>query len=357
MVRVIESDQAHDGRFEPSSEAPPHVSAVNWIPATLAGFGTVVAVGGTQGGYFPTSWGPSSLGLLALLAVGLAFGATTDAQRLDFAFILAFTALIGWTALSILWSTVPTETVHEVQRALVLLVGVATMVLLARGGTQGRIAFAIAAGIVVLCGYGLATRVLPGKIGTFDSSVGYRLAEPIGYWNGLGILAAMGVLLVLAVALESQVSWERVAAAVALCVVAPTLYFTYSRGAWVALLVGLAAMLAASPHRLRNLAGLVFVAPAPVAAVLFASKLDGLTIENKALTDAVHDGRRMIAVLVACSLVAIGGSAAWMICEQRISVGWRTRVAVGTVLISALCLGVVGGIVHEGGPSSLACRA
>lgn len=352
MATAIEGDKKFDGPFE----RRPRVSPFDWVPATLAAFGAVVAVGGTQGGYFPTSWGPSSLSLLALIAVCLAFGATTDAGRLDAVFVLALVALIGWIALSILWSAAPTETVHEVQHALVFLAGIGTVVLLARGGTHGRIAFAIAAGVVALCGYALATRVLPGRIGTFDSFNG-RLAEPIGYWNGLGVLAAIGILLMLGIALESDVGWERVAATVALCVAAPTLYFTFSRGAWMALFVGLAAMFLASPRRLRNLAGALFMAPAPVAAVVVASRLKGLTTEGNTLADASHDGRRMIAVLVVCSAVAVGSALAWMLCERRISVGRRTRVAVGTVVAGVLCIGVAGEVVHEGGPVSLATRA
>ena len=38
---------------------------VERLPAALAAFGSVVAVGGTQGGYFPNMWGPSAAVLLA----------------------------------------------------------------------------------------------------------------------------------------------------------------------------------------------------------------------------------------------------------------------------------------------------
>ena len=356
METMIDGEHALDD-LPASLEARSRVSALDWIPAALAAFGAVVAVGGDQGGYFPTSWGPSALGLLALVAVALAFGAATDIGRLDCVFLLAFATLIGWIALSGLWSAVPGETVHEVERTLVLLVGVAAILVLACRGIHVRLASAIAAGIVVLCGYALVTRLVPDKVGTFDSVDGYRLADPIGYWNGLGILAAIGILMLLAVALESKATWERLSAAIALCIVAPTLYFTFSRGAWVALFVGLAGLFIVSPRRLRTLAGLLFVAPAPVAIVLYASTLDGLTVENGTLAAAVSDGRRMIPVLGACILAAAGGSVAWLVVEHRVSVGRRARVVIGALAIGAVCVGIIAGVAHEGGPASLASRA
>jgi len=356
VVRAIASEE-HDGPGAASVGRRRRTTSLDWIPAALAAFGALVALAGNQGGYFPTSWGLSSLGLLGLVAVCLASGASTDAGWGDFALIGALTLLIVWIALSGLWSAVPAETMNEVQRTLVLLVAIVAILLLARGGTHDRIAFAIASGIVVLCGYALTTRLLPDKVGSFDPFDGYRLAAPIGYWNGLGILAAIGILLLFAIALEATTSWERVAAAVALCIVAPTLYFTFSRGAWVALLIGLAAIFMCSPHRLRTLAGLLFVGPAPAAVVLGASALDGLTVENGTLTDAAHDGRLMIPILAVCSLVAASGAIAWVQCERKISIGPRARVAVGALAISILAIGIVGGIAREGGPSSLGSRA
>ena len=45
--------------------------------------------------------------------------------------------------------------------------------------------------------YALATRLFPGHIGgTYDPSSGYQLAEPLGYWNALGLLTALALLLV-----------------------------------------------------------------------------------------------------------------------------------------------------------------
>src|SRR5216117_1038186 len=94
----IEGNHGFDGPLETPSETSLRISPFDWLPATLAAFGTVVAIGGTQGGYFPTSWGPSSLCLLALVAFCLAFGATSDAGRLDAIFVLAPAVLIGWIA-------------------------------------------------------------------------------------------------------------------------------------------------------------------------------------------------------------------------------------------------------------------
>ncbi len=357
MNELAETEYNLDDVASRPSEAAPRIPTLDWLPAALAAFGAVVAVGGNQGAYFPTAWGPSSVGLLALIAAFLILGVATDASRADAAFALTLATLIGWIALSGIWSAIPTETLHEVQRGLVFLAGVVAILLLSRGGTHAHIAFAIAAGIVVLCGYALATRLLPATLGTFDSTKGYRLAEPIGYWNGLGILAAIGILLLLALSLESRSNWEQAAAAVALCVVAPTLYFTYSRGAWVALLVGLMGTFAVSPRRLRSLAGLLCVAPAPVAIVLFASTLDGLTTAGVTLDHAVSDGRTMIAALSVGILVAVAGSTAWLALQKRGPVGQPTRVIAGALVLGALCISAVGAVVHEGGPSSLASRA
>src|SRR5204862_76074 len=58
--------------------------------------------------------------------------------------------------------------------------------------------------ITAISAYSLATRLFPDRIGTFDPLAVYRLEEPIGYWNALGIFADMDVLLALGVAARGR---------------------------------------------------------------------------------------------------------------------------------------------------------
>ena len=66
---------------------------------------------------------------------------------------------------SLAWSTRVPQTVDEAERALVYVAGAAAFL--------------------------LATRLFPNELSA-DGFGGYRLSTPVGYWNGLGVLAATG---------------------------------------------------------------------------------------------------------------------------------------------------------------------
>ncbi len=61
----------------------------------------------------------------------------------------------------------------------------------------------ILAAITAVSINGLLTRLFPDQLGVFDPISGYRLSEPVGYWNAFGILAAMGTLIALGLAARS----------------------------------------------------------------------------------------------------------------------------------------------------------
>src|SRR5207302_6395433 len=103
------------------------------------------------------------------------------------------------------------------------------------------------------------------------------LLRPNGYWNSLGIFAAMGILLAFAFAARGRHLLTRLLAAASLVVLAPTLYFTYSRGAWIALALGLLTAIALDTRRLQLITTGLVVAPAPAVGVLLSSRLRGLT--------------------------------------------------------------------------------
>ena len=55
--------------------------------------------------------------------------------------------------------------------------------------------------------YALGTRLFPGHVGgAYDPSSGYQLAEPIGYWNALGLLTALAILLALGFATHGHLA-------------------------------------------------------------------------------------------------------------------------------------------------------
>src|SRR5204863_572857 len=88
-----------------------------------------------------------------------------------------------------------------------------------------------------------------------------RLYQPIGYWNALGIFAAMTAALCLGAAMRSRTPWVRVAAAAALPPVVSTLFFTFSRGSMMTLAIGVGVSLALDRDRLRSLAIAFSLAP------------------------------------------------------------------------------------------------
>ena len=114
----------------------------------------------------------------------------------------------------------------------------------------------------------------------------------------------------------------RVLAATALVALAPTLYFTFSRGALLALAVGSLAMFALSPQRLRLLAGAPSCsAPIPAVGVLLASRaLPALTHQSIAVScgepTRAHRLALELALLAAAQAVVAAAYVVWLSADQ-----------------------------------------
>ena len=154
-------------------------------------------------------------------------------------------------------------------------------------------------GATAICFYSLATRLFADHFGAFNADAGYRLFVPIGYWNALGIFAGIAALLAFGVAVAGRITALRILAAVALVVLLPTLYYTYSRGSWAALLVGLVVTLLYSPWRERLFVGLFVFVPLPALAVWLASRPAALTDRSASIAAASHAGHRLAVELAA----------------------------------------------------------
>jgi tetratricopeptide (TPR) repeat protein len=271
--------------------------------------------------------------------------------------VLAALGLLGaWTWLALAWSTDSDQTVLEGLRLLLYVAVAVTLVLVVRRDAVEPLLAGALTGIFVPAAYGLATRLFPDRLGVFDPIAGYRLQEPIGYWNALGAFAAMGALLALGFAARGSVL-ARVLAATALPVLLATLYFTFSRGAWIALAVGLAFVLTADPRRLQLVAAGLVLAPASALAVWLASRQDALARVDAPLAEATAEGHRLALYILLLSALSGVVAAAFWILESRVAPPRPLRLAFGGALALVVVVGLVTIFARYGGPVTIVGNA
>jgi hypothetical protein len=326
----------------------------NLLAGIALGVGTA-ALAAAQASYFPSAWNWAALGLAWAAGLALAFARRIALSRAELALLGALGTLAGWIALSLAWSASTPETVDEVQRMLVYVTGAAAFMLLARREAVGLLIGAVLAALTGICSYALATRLFPRELSA-DVFGGYRLSTPVGYWNGLGLLAAIGVLLALGFAASELHAVERALAAAALPVLFCTLYFTFSRGAWVALAVGCILAIALDPRRLRLVTTGLALAVSAGLAVWLASRSSSLTHRGSTLDSAAREGHRLAVWIVLFAALAAATAIALDVAERRLRISAGVRHAYAVVLAMLAVGALVAAIGAGGGPVHLAKR-
>ena len=328
---------------------------VNALESWLVGIGAALLVAGlglSHGGYFATAWGPLTIAFLAVSVVALV---ARPRPALDVR-ELALPALVGsYAALALAsatWGT-PTEAVPEAQRALAYAAGALAFALVVRASRVAALLVGLWAGICAVCLDALAGRLFPERFGEWDPISVYRLSEPVGYWNALGVLAAFGLLLSLSLVARSGILVVRLVAAASTVPLALTLYFTFSRGAWLALLAGLVVTLVLDPRRLQLVVTILAVAPWPALAVWIASRSGPLTEPGHTLAQASTDGHALAATALGLALFAAGAAAVVAGVAPRISVSGRAKMAGNAALAGALLAALALTVVALGGPRQI----
>jgi tetratricopeptide (TPR) repeat protein len=330
--------------------AAPAAPTLGELAAATGGAVGLAALAAADGGYFPPAWGCAALVIGWVVVVTLLVGQMPVVRR-ELAFVGLLAAVTLWTWLSAAWSPAAGNAFREGFRSLLLpLTAAVAFVVLTRTRLAGRLVVAWA-GIAVVCAYALATRLVSDRLGVFDAIAGYRLSEPLGYWNALGIFAALGVLLAVALVVGGGPRPVRVVAAASLPMLALTVSFTFSRGAWAALALGLLAQLALDPARGRLAIVLLTLAPAPALAVLLGLRSESLTRVDAALADAASEGHRLLGRLVVLTVLAAAGG---LIAER---VSERVERVGRMVLALAACSAAVAVVAAPGAPHTLPARA
>lgn len=323
------------------------LAALAFTPMALAGLELFAAF--TSGGYFI---GPMTLCVAAawLILIAAAVspanpGALASLIRRPPAAVTAGLALLfwAWTGASLLWSITGSETWREFNRTGGYVALLLTGLIIGRDPVQRKAAaWLTAAAATGAAAYGLAPRLTPSLVDNLDN-LG-RIAVPVGYTNGQGLLMALFIPLTLHFAsARGENRLLRLASLIATALMLLCLFFTYSRGATYTLAGGLLFLLAVSPLRLRALVNLMIVLPAVAAVAWWSSGQPALKLDAMPL-DARLEAAFSLRLLVLAALAVIGLLfAVNLAVEARVSLPARARKTAAPVMAGLMMPVVLAG--------------
>jgi hypothetical protein len=275
------------------------------------------------------------IGCGAFAAIGVAYGRSGHNGRGS---LLLFGLLALLCALSVLWSIAPDVTWVEANRTFAYFAVFAAGVVAGRlfPGGYAVLLRAVLGAVAVLTLYALASRVWPEQLGG-ATEIYARISEPFGYWNAVGVTAALGV--VPALWLGARRSGHQPANALAYPLMGwlyMAMFLSFSRGSLIAAGLGALVWFAFVPLRLRSLP--VLVAPALATAPVLAWALgkdeftkDGIDASVRA---TVGPEFGLIVIVVSLLLLAIGLAIAYQERDWIPSFRLRRRAGVTAVAIA-----------------------
>jgi hypothetical protein len=311
-----------------------------------------------SGGYFDTerAWA----GLLAWALVVVAIAATPRAlprTRVAWLAIGGLALFAAWTLLSITWAPIAGSAYHAGQ-LVVLYVGVllAAALLLRDPAAQGAVEPALAAGTLIVVGYGVSERLVPGLLHFAHSvSAQGRLEQPLTYWNAMGEAAALGLVLCARIAGDARrTRGLRSAAAAAAAPIGMGLYLSFSRGALFACGAGLVTLVVLAPRR-EQLNGLIVSVSAAVMAALSAAFFHGVTALSG--SSATRERQGAITLTLLAAIVAVAALTEWRLTARERSAELRLPRRTPLIALALISAGlalaiVVGAKEHSSRPLS-----
>lgn len=260
--------------------------------------------------------------------------------------VALFAAFTGFAALSILWSVQPDWSWFGANQLLCYLSAFAGAAALARllparwPALVGGLATAAAA----LCAWSLMVKVFPDTLASANTYG--RLQAPFGYWNAIGLSAALGLPPALwAGSRRSAPVVLRGLSVPAMTLMVSVIVLSYSRSAALAAAVAIAIWMAFVPLRLRSalMLGVAALGAVPIVVVALASH--NLTSDNIALRLQDSAGHSFGLVLLAVLAVVTAAGVAVSHGMDRVAVAEPTRRRIGVILLGAAALAPVLAVV------------
>jgi hypothetical protein len=305
----------------------------------------VVAAALAEGLFNPTGYAAASIVIWAAVIAGLV-GRALPAAPINRTAAAAGLCLAGTAVLataSVGWASDQGRAFEEAVRASFYLGLFVLAACTASRAARSQWLGGLAAGLGVVTAIALFAYLQPGILDGGRSDVpnaAGRLAYPIGYWNGAGALFAIAAVLLAHGAVTGPSRLLRAAATAAIPLTVLAIWLASSRGAGIALALGLVVLIAASEERARRLVPIVIGLAGAAILILAAAPMDELT---SGVTDSAMraDGDRMS--LVALAVVALTAAAAWRAdgWVPGIRVGRRLAIAAAAIAAVGLIAGVI----------------
>lgn len=291
---------------------------------------------------------------MAVQLIGGLLGATAllvrDGGRLHGAgSLLAFALLAILTAASVWWSVNPSDSWLEANRTLAYAAAFGSGVALARLAPHRWSAIV---GATVVCAtvislYAMLTKILPGTFA--PDEVFARLREPFGYWNAVGLMAALGVpgALWLGARRHGHAAISALAYPI-LGLLFVTILLAYSRGSLLAVVAGCGVWFATVPLRLRGVAALASGALGASVVCWWVFAQDALTKDEVPLDIRASAGHQLGIALAAMLVVLLLVGLAVLFFSARRPPRAETRRQAGSTILVVLALvpvAVAGGLV------------
>lgn len=260
--------------------------------------------------------------------------------------LLLLLALAVLTACSITWAASPSEAWIETNRTLAYVAVFAAAAALAHSvpGRWSAVLGAITLAAVALSAYAVLTKIFPGALNPDEMYA--RLREPFGYWNSVGLAAALGVpgCLWLGTRRTGHQALNALAYP-ALGLLVLTMLLSFSRGAVLAALLGAAFWIAVVPRRLRAAAVLIAGTAGGTLIAAWAFGQGALT-DDRVPVDLRNTAGLQLGLLVVAmlGLLLLAGLAVGFARASR-APSQLARDRATVALLAALALAGVGAIV------------
>ncbi|HYH57812.1 MAG TPA: O-antigen ligase family protein [Thermoleophilaceae bacterium] len=312
--------------------------------------GACLAIALLDGGYGEQARAATAVLVWSAFMIG-AIGRLREPVAVSRPALIAGGALLGlgvFTLLSSGWASDDGSVFTETVRVAAYLGLFALVVITSRPG--GRIWLSgLTLGLTAVALFALGSRLVPSLFPD-QSDLGLlaatspRLSYPVNYWNGLGAVLALTVVLLAHFGAEAQARATRALAVSAIPIAGLALFLTASRGGFGALAAGLLALAAVGPRRVPLVGGIALAGAATVALALFA---DGRQAFMDGDVDASTSGEERVEMIVATALMVMLTAAVRFVADRWVmplrvprTAGIVAWVGVAVVVLGALVAGL-----------------